>query len=207
METLPRDAASAGMSRFDVDGFLAMAEAVAISGLDDPEDSIGNTKSHYLGTLPDADAPEPFPGYRPQGIKAVRRVECAAHAHRAARARAATALASLEARESSSAEEVTAARAKLTALGDAPCWAAPNDEAGFWSQQECAFCCTQRQSAQLGSNECVALSLSGHPIRVTPAGRKTLQSECMLALLQAALRAQAAIAAASRTSVAEPGIS
>ena len=142
VETLARDietsAHAAGMSRRDLDIYITMAEHEAISGLDDSWSS----GSHYLDASvqrPEAGLPYPdMPDTTGGSSTAVRRIESLAYAHRTARKLALAELTELEARGSSSAEEVAAARAKLARLGDAPTWAAANSKDEFEAQQECA---------------------------------------------------------------------
>jgi hypothetical protein len=146
IDELPRgeEVTGAGcVGRAELDAFLAMAEHVAIAGLDDaparPADA------HYLAALHESAEAEPFPGFEPPqraGAPPARRIECLTRAHRRAREVAAAAVAELETQVNSGddkvREEIAGARARLARLGDAPAWAAPNSAEEFEAARECA---------------------------------------------------------------------
>ena len=134
----PRGAAAEGddgghISRYELDQHLRMAEHLAVRGLDD---TLSAPENPYLSRLPETYDAEPFPGHASGRDAALRRVECLAAAHAAARDAAAAALAALP--EGAGGEEQQALRARLERLGEAPTAMAANEEESWAAQAACA---------------------------------------------------------------------
>jgi hypothetical protein len=131
-----------GISRFDMDTFIWMAEHVAIRGLDDEHCSPGQ---HYLSALPSTVSSEPYTGYLDPskgvgiGSHGPRRIECLAAAHQHLRSQAEKQLQELRSRPSSSEQEISAVVSRLERLGEYPCLMEPaNTDAAWHSMREYA---------------------------------------------------------------------
>lgn len=132
---------TAGISRFDMDVFVWMAEHVAIRGLDDPLCPEG---AHYFDQLPASVASEPFPGHiapppaPPRRVYVPRRIECLTAAHAQARANAERQLDELRARQSTSSEETAPLEALLGRLGPYPQPMTANSDEAWHNMRQCA---------------------------------------------------------------------
>ena len=131
-------ARTAGISRFDMDTFIWMAEHVAIRGLDD---DCGSEGQHYLSSLPTTVVSEPYSGYHDpsKGVSRdahgpVRRIECLAAAHKALKSHAEKQLQELRSRPSSSNQEIAAVISRLERLGEYPCLMDPANTDSAWHQ-------------------------------------------------------------------------
>lgn len=129
-------ARTAGISRFDMDTFIWMAEHVAIRGLDDEHCS---ANEHYLSSLPDTIATEPYSGYHDpsKGIPRdahgpVRRIECLAAAHQHVKSHTEKQLQELRSRPSSSEQEIDTVLSRLQRLGEYPCLLEPANTDAAW---------------------------------------------------------------------------
>jgi hypothetical protein len=124
-----------GLSRFDLDVFLIMAERVAIRGLDSSVTDDASGQGHYLPSS-DATRAEPFRGYRPAAPR-TRRIECLAQAHREERERLQARVAELRTRPSASEADVASAEAALAELGDVPRLLTSDSDEQWHAAREC----------------------------------------------------------------------